>query len=390
MIRKIYLIAGEPSGDLHGAHLVQALKKENPEILFRGFGGMKMERAGVELDQTIDRLSFMGFSEVVKHLPQIFANLRLAKAAIRTWQPDAIIYIDFPGFNMRVARWAKKQGLRNFYYIAPQAWAWKEKRALQLKRDIDELFCILPFEKSFFARFDYDVHYVGHPLVDIIHEFKESHYVEREPQIQVRNLTKSNEKESTETQYGYRKIIALLPGSRQQEVRKILPVQLAAVRDMEDFHIVIGKSPNIPQTVYDEILNEAGVSTVFFEENTYHLLSKAYVACVASGTATLETALFKVPEVVCFKGSPISYSIAKRLIKVPYISLVNLVMNKEVVKELIQQELTPYRLQDEVRRLIEPLKRNHILQDFSELENRLGLGGAAEKTAKIIISKIGL
>lgn len=386
-MKKIYLIAGEPSGDLHGAHLVEALKKRDPQLQFRGFGGPKMEKSGVVLDQTIDKLSFMGFSEVLKHLPVIYSNFRRAKKSIREWEPDAIVYIDFPGFNMRIARWAHKMKYKNFYYIAPQAWAWKERRALKLKRYIDEMFCILPFEKSFFARFDYEVHYVGHPLVDIIRKYRED-----SKGLQVLHSSEdTNNTETTEnggSMDARQKIIAILPGSRQQEVMKILPRQIRAVRDLDEFKVVIGKSPHVPQYIYDDIMLKTGWKTITYEEDTYALLAKAYVACVASGTATLETALFKVPEVVCFRGSAISYFIASRLIKVPYISLVNLIMDKEIVRELIQHDLSPWRLRKEILELTVKSKRENLFHAYNSLEQKLGVGGAAEKTAKIIISRL--
>ncbi len=385
MNKKLYIIAGEPSGDLHGGHLVEALKRQDPQMQFRGFGGPKMAKAGVDLDQTIDRLSFMGFSEVIRHLPVILSNFRLAKKAIRDYKPDAIIYIDFPGFNMRMARWAARHGYRNFYYIAPQAWAWKERRALDLKKYIDELFCILPFEKSFFARFDYEVHYVGHPLVDIIKNYRQA----QKASVSVNQIGTHPDLANSDDSHAVRseKIIALLPGSRRQEVSKILPVQLKAVREIPGYRIVIGKSPHVPQSIYDSIVGHQ--HPVSYDEDTYALLSNAYIACVASGTATLETALFKVPEVVCFKGSQISYYIARRLIKVPYISLVNLIMNKEVVRELIQDALSASGLRKEVMELTQNLKRKELTKQYNELEEKLGVGGAAEKTANIMISKLG-
>ncbi len=382
-LKKVYLIAGEPSGDLHGAHLVEAMKRLDPDLRFRGFGGPKMESAGVELDQTIDQLSFMGFGEIVQHLPTILSNFRLAKKAIRRWHPDAIVYIDFPGFNMRMAKWARKRGYTNFYYIAPQAWAWKEKRALKLRRDIDELFSILPFEQPFFARFGYEVNYVGHPLVDIIRQYKTDHGVKSGSSFQTRHL--ANVEIPTEGVPD--RVLALLPGSRQQEVQKILPVLLDAVEGLDNYQIVIGKSPHIPLDLYHKIVEGRGAFSgrVAYEESAYRLLSKAYMACVASGTATLETALFKVPQMVCFKGSNLSYRIARRLIKVPYISLVNLVMNEEVVKELIQDELNPENIQNEIARLEDENYRDRIRHQYNLLEQKLGVGGAAEKTAKIIL-----
>ncbi len=390
-MKKIYIIAGEPSGDLHGAHLVDAIKKIDPEFVFRGFGGPKMENVGVQLDQTIDKLSFMGFAEVVKHLPRIMANFRIAKSAIRTWNPDAIIYVDFPGFNMRIARWARKNGFNNYYYIAPQAWAWKEKRALKLKRDVGDVFSILPFEKSFFERFGLEVHYVGHPLVDIVREYREMLPTDINPDFQTRHLSRSPHFDSNSPPSSVRRIIALLPGSREQEVAKIFPCQLEAVKDVDNFDVVIGKSPHVARAVYDQIIEQVAPAhpNIILEEGTYSLLSKAYLAFVASGTATLETALFRVPQVVCFRGSDLSYRIARKLIKVPYISLVNLVMNDEVVKELIQDELTASHLQREMYKLMDQSVRDRMIHQYKLLEKKLGLGGAAEKTAKIIIQNIG-
>ncbi len=387
-MKKVYVIAGEPSGDLHGAHLVEAMRMIDPDLRFRGFGGIQMASAGVKLDQTIDQLSFMGFSEVVKHFPVIITNFRKAKQAIQSWNPDAILYIDFPGFNLRMAAWAKKKGYKNFYYIAPQVWAWKERRALKIRKYVDELFCILPFEKEFFARFDYDVHYVGHPLVDIIRQFRQNQKKSFPSDVQVRTLTEKSDTTNEASTVPGKKIIALLPGSRTQEVLKILPAQLEAVKYMTDFRVIIGKSPHVPGQVYTDIMSVTDTHPEI-TENTYALLGKAYVACVASGTATLETALFQVPEVVSFRGTRFNYWIAKRLIKVPWISLVNLIMGQEVVRELIQEQHTPEQIRSEVLRLMEESHREKIIELYRKLEEKLGAGGAAEKTAKIIILQYG-
>lgn len=367
MSRKIYIIAGEPSGDLHGAHLVRALQRQDPEIEFRGFGGPKMKKAGVLLDQDIDRLSFMGFAEIIAHLPQIFSNFSLAKKNIRTWNPDAIVYVDFPGFNMRMAKWAHQNGYKNFYYIAPQAWAWKANRAHSIRKYVDELFCILPFEKEFFRQYGIDAHYVGHPLVDIIAEFRENHKQE---------IVKEQDR-----------ILALLPGSRSQEVKNVLPLQLKAAKNFRDYQIFIAQSPNVSIDLYQKILDQAGTEATL-EKSPYDLLSRADLAAVSSGTATLETALFRVPQVVCFKGNQLSYHIAKNLIKVPYISLVNLIMDEKVVSELIQSELKVKNLERELKNLILPENLNRIQNSYKNLEKRLGVGGAANKTANIILSRI--
>jgi len=367
MSLKIYIIAGEPSGDLHGAHLVRAILEQDPSVRFRGFGGSKMEAEGVILDQDIDQLSFMGFVEVVRHSPQILANFSLAKKSIRSWQPDAILYIDFPGFNMRMAKWAHKYGYKNFYYIAPQAWAWKAKRSHQLKKYIDELFCILPFEKEFFARYDIDAHYVGHPLVDIIDQYKKT----REP------LPKQKKE----------KILALLPGSRTQEIKNVLPIQLEASKNFEDHQVIIARSPNVKTELYETILTQTQTDAEM-NDSAYDLLYKADIAAVSSGTATLETALFQVPQVVCFKGNFLSYHIAKTLVKVPYISLVNLIMDQPIVKELIQNELTVKNLEAELEKLTLSENLETMQNHYHQLKNILGMGGAACKTAKIILSRI--
>lgn len=364
---KIYIIAGEPSGDLHGAHLVKAIRRKNPDIEFRGFGGPKMEEAGVLLDQHIDRLSFMGFAEVIAHLPQIMSNFSLAKKNIRAWAPDAVVYVDFPGFNMRMAKWAHQHGYKNFYYIAPQAWAWKAGRAHALRKYVDELFCILPFEKDFFSQYGIDARYVGHPLLDIISEYRKDH---------------------TARPGGHQeKILALLPGSRAQEVKNVLPLQLQAARKFPDHKIILARSPNVSTDLYRKIFNRTGME-IPMENSAYDLLARADIAAVSSGTATLETALFHVPQVVCFKGNRLSYHIAKNLIKVPYISLVNLIMGEKIVTELIQSGLSVKNLEKELENLIRPGYAGKILHAYHQLEKRLGVGGAADKTANIILSRI--
>lgn len=367
MSLKIYIIAGEPSGDLHGAHLVRAIHEQDPSVQFRGFGGPKMRAEGVELDQDIDQLSFMGFVEVIRHSPQILANFSRAKKSIQSWQPDAILYIDFPGFNMRMAKWAHNNGYKNFYYIAPQAWAWKAKRSHQLKKYIDELFCILPFEKEFFARYDIDAHYVGHPLVDIIDHFKKN------------NQTHPDQKEE--------KILALLPGSRTQEVKNVLPIQLKASKVFHDHKVIIARSPNVKTELYETIMSQFS-SGAEINDSAYDLLFRADIAAVASGTATLETALFNVPQVVCFKGNLLSYHIARALVKVPYISLVNLIADQPIVKELIQNELTVKNLKNELQKLTLRENLETMQNNYHRLENLLGVGGAAHKTAKIVLSRI--
>ncbi|GAA5220977.1 lipid-A-disaccharide synthase [Membranihabitans marinus] len=368
-MKKFYLIAGEPSGDLHGAHLIDALKVSFPDAEFYGFGGEKMQKAGLEIHQSIDQLSFMGFSEVIANLGIIRRNFKLAKAKIQEIQPHAIIYIDFPGFNMRMAKWSHAKGFKNYYYIAPQAWAWKPKRALALKKHIDQLFCILPFEKAFFAKYDYQVNYVGHPLVDIIDQYRKE----------------DNTKINIESD---KKIIALLPGSRRQEVEKILPIQLQAAQMMKDYDIYIAKASHLPSGLYEDLISSYNVEAIIYHGKTYDLLSSATLACVTSGTATLETALFKVPEVICYKGSQISYEIAKRLINIKYIGLANLIMDKEIVKELIQAECTVNRLYEELKKLEDLEILNTLQEEYKILEVKLGVGGAAKKTVEVIVQDL--
>lgn len=368
-MKKFYLIAGEPSGDLHGAHLIDALKVSYPDAEFYGFGGEKMQKAGLEIHQSIDQLSFMGFSEVIANLGIIRRNFKLAKAKIQELQPHAIIYIDFPGFNMRMAKWSHAKGFKNYYYIAPQAWAWKPKRALALKKHIDQLFCILPFEKDFFAKYDYEVNYVGHPLVDIIEQYRK--------ETNVKINIESN-----------KKIIALLPGSRRQEVEKILPIQLQAAQMMKGYNIYIAKASHLPSSLYKDLISSYNVEAMVYQGKTYDLLSSATLACVTSGTATLETALFKVPEVICYKGSQISYEIAKRLINIKYIGLANLIMDKEIITELIQAECTVKRLYEELKKLEDLENLNTLQKEYKILEVKLGVGGAAKKTVEVIVQDL--
>ena len=311
---KYYIIAGEASGDLHGSNLITELKKLDTDADFQGWGGDKMQSAGVNLGKHYRDLAFMGFTEVVKNLPTIFKNLQFCKQDILNYQPDVLILIDYPGFNLRIAKWAKQNNFFVIYYISPQVWAWKESRVKDIKKYIDKMLVILPFEKEFYKKWDYDVVYVGHPLVEVVESFK---------------LKNESESESQSSN-----IIALLPGSRKQEIQRKLPVMLQTAAHFPEYNFVVAKAPGIEENFYNTFLSShKNVTTVV--NQTYSLLSKAKAALVTSGTATLETALFGVPEIVCYKGSSISYYIAKKLIKLKYISLVNLIMNKEVVKELI-------------------------------------------------------
>ena len=361
---KYYIIAGEASGDLHGSNLIKELKLLDSTATFRCWGGDKMQAAGARLVKHYSELAFMGFIEVVMNLRTILNNLSFCKTDILKYKPDAVIFIDYPGFNLRMAAWAKQQGLTVIYYISPQVWAWKENRVKGIKKNVDKMLVILPFEKEFYAKWQYEVEYVGHPLVQVIDSFKE-----HEP---------TAEKE---------KIIAVLPGSRKQEITTKLPVMLSVANKFPGYRFVVAKAPGIDAAFYDDFLKDhSNVQTV--TDSTYSLLSKASAALVTSGTATLETALFAVPQVVCYKGSAVSYAIAKRLITIKYICLVNLIMDKAVVKELIQDELTPANIEKELNELLgNSSRQKQLAYDYKELKQLLGAGGNASANAALSISK---
>lgn len=368
---KYYIIAGEASGDLHGSNLMKELHREDPKAEIRFWGGDLMQKAGGTLVKHYRDLAFMGFAEVVMNLKTIFNNIKFCKADIETFRPDAIIFIDYPGFNMRIAKWAKERGIPTHYYISPQIWAWKENRIKAIKRDFDHLYVILPFEKDFYEKkHHFPVDFVGHPLIDAI-----------------QNREKTNE-ESFRKAYDLdeRPIIAILPGSRKQEISKMLEVMLSVTEDFTDYQFVIAGAPSQPFEFYEPFLKNKNVH--FVSNNTYGLLSVARTALVTSGTATLETALFKVPEVVCYKGSEISYQIAKRIITLKYISLVNLIMDQEVVTELIQNDFNKKNLTKELVKILEQDHRQKLLQKYDTLEQKLGGSGASAKTARLIVSNI--
>lgn len=355
---KYYIIAGEASGDLHGSNLIKEISLLDTTAAYRGWGGDKMQEAGAVLVKHYRQLAFMGFAEVIKNLPTILKNLTYCKKDILAYKPDALILIDYPGFNLRIAKWAKQQGLKVIYYISPQVWAWKENRVKAIKRDVDKMLVILPFEKEFYSKRNYETEYVGHPLVNVVDNF-----------LPGKKLFED------------KNIIALLPGSRKQEILKKLPVMLEASKNFTGYHFVIAKAPGIEESFYSGLLRP--YSNVSFVVNqTYQLLSEAKAALVTSGTATLETALFGVPEVVCYKGSNISYQIAKRLIKIKYISLVNLIMDKEVVKELIQDNLTVENITSELNAILTNTARQQQMKnDYAQLKNLLGKGGNASANA---------
>lgn len=368
---KYYIIAGEASGDLHGSNLMKALYQEDTNAAIRFWGGDLMQKAGGTLVKHYRELAFMGFAEVVMNLKTILNNITFCKTDIEKFNPDVIIFIDYPGFNMRIAKWAKQKGIKTHYYISPQIWAWKENRIKAVKRDFDKLYVILPFEKDFYEKkHHFPVAFVGHPLIDAIHNrttadalsFRKDHQLDEKP------------------------IIALLPGSRKQEISKMLSIMLSVVEDFPEYQFVIAGAPSQEYDFYQQFLN--GKNIKFVANKTYDLLSNAHAALVTSGTATLETALFKVPEVVCYKGNWVSYQIAKRIITLKYISLVNLIMDEEVVTELIQDDCNSKRIKAELTKILDPNHRTTLLQKYDQLEEKLGGMGASEKTAKLIVKDL--
>ena len=374
---KYYIIAGEASGDLHGSNLIREIRRKDPDARVRGWGGGMMTDAGAEIVKDYRDLAFMGFTEVIRNLPTILKNIKFCKEDILSYKPDAIIFIDYPGFNLRIAEWARKTGFKTIYYISPQVWAWKESRVRGIRANIDKMLVILPFEKDFFHRWDYETEYVGHPLVEVIEQFKNSPEAGILPVIYMAG---------GKAVQPILPLIALLPGSRKQEILKKLPVMLEASRQFPEYQFVVAEAPGQDPVFYDEVLRNYPLAGRV-RNQTYSLLLHARAACVTSGTATLETALFGVPEVICYKGSPVSYQIARRLIKVKYISLVNLIMDKPVVKELIQDEMNVKNIVTELRKLVsDEDTRKHLLGDYDALRTLLSQGGnASEKAAESIV-----
>jgi|Laugresbdmm110dd_1035094.scaffolds.fasta_scaffold07846_4 lipid-A-disaccharide synthase len=367
---KYYIIAGEASGDLHGSNLIKEIKHLDPAASIRAWGGDLMKDAGASLVKHYRDLAFMGFLEVIKNLPTILQNIKFCKQDIEAWQPDVLVLIDYPGFNLRIADWAKKHGCKVVYYIAPQVWAWKENRVKKMKLCIDKMFCILPFEKDYFKnKWNWDVTYVGHPLLRVIESFKST-----------TPLVTEN-----------KKVIALLPGSRKQEIVKMLPIMLSVTPHFPAYTFMVAQAPGQDAPFYNRFL--MGYANVTLIKNsTYDLLSIADAALVTSGTATLETALFKVPEVVCYKTSKFSYQIAKWLVKIKFISLVNLIMDKEIVQEIIQENLTEQHLTTALRNITEnEAKRKEVMDNYQMLHTLLAAGGgeASAKVAQEIVAFAG-
>lgn len=368
-LMKYYIIAGEASGDLHASNLMREIIKKDEKALFRFWGGDKMKQVAGQMVKHYRELAFMGFWEVAKNITEIISNINLCKKDIDEFRPDKIIFVDYPGFNLKIAGWAKKKGYQTIYYICPQLWAWKEARVEQMRKNIDKIIVILPFEKEFYRKHNLEAHFVGHPLLDMQEIGKRQN---RDKFIEENNLEN-------------KPIIALLPGSRIQEIEKMLSVMLSVVDDFKDYQFVVAGAPSIDKEFYNRFIRQERVH--FVSGKTYGLLGVSQAALVTSGTATLETAILKVPEVVCYKSSPLSYWIAKQVVgdKLKYISLVNLIMDREVVKELIQGDLTRENLKKELEKILTQRKREEIDSMYRELEGRLGGGGASKRAAEIVV-----
>ncbi|MBI9042366.1 lipid-A-disaccharide synthase [Lutibacter sp.] len=364
---RYYIISGEASGDLHGSNLMKAMLEEDPKAEIRFWGGDLMQQVGGTLVKHYKERAFMGFAEVIKNIPTILGFIKFCKEDILNFNPDKIIFIDNSGFNLPIAKWAKAQNFKTVYYISPQVWASRSGRVKAIKRDIDEMYVILPFVKDFYNKHDYNVTFVGHPLLDAI---------SGRPMV--------NEKQfKEENQLSIKPIIALLPGSRKQEIKKLLAVMLKMADKFTDYQFVIAGAPSQDFELYKPFITKDNVK--FISNKTYDLLSVSYAAIVTSGTATLETALFKVPEIVCYKTSWLSYQIGKRLIDLKFISLVNLIMDKEVVKELIQDDFNEKNLEKELHKILNETTRNKLFLDYFELEKKLGGKGASKKVAELIV-----
>lgn len=371
---KYYIIAGEASGDLHASNLIKALKKQDPEARFRAWGGDLMAAEGAEVVKHYRDLAFMGFAEVIMNLRTIMRNFDFCKEDLIAHRPDVLILVDYPGFNLRMAKFAHTRGIKVFYYISPQIWAWKQNRVKQIKAYVDEMYVILPFEKDFYKKFDVDVHFVGHPLIDAVDGFAD----------QFDDLPTFQKKHGLAS----KPLVALLPGSRKQEISRMLPLMLRIAEAHPDFQFVVAGAPSQDPVYYESILKGSSVKVVY--NQTYQILHCSRAALVTSGTATLETAIFKVPQVVCYKGGFLSYVIARSLVKIKFISLVNLIMDREVVRELIQHNLNPKSLAAaflEIAREGEP--RTELLKAYDLLYEKLGGAGASNLTASLMLKTLG-
>jgi lipid-A-disaccharide synthase len=365
---KIYLIAGEASGDLHGANLIKALRTQHPDVELRGWGGDLMQAAGLDLRKHYRELAFMGFWEVLKNLRTILHNLKFCRRELLDFQPDVVVFIDYPGFNLRVAKWLRtarhwfRTPLRTVYYISPQLWAWHSSRVEAIRRDIDQMLVILPFEVDFYQKNNLEVEFVGHPLLDVLPE-------------------------SAAVPTTSRRRIALLPGSRRQEVSRILPVMLSVVADFPQYEFVVAGATALPEAYYRSFMAQHP-QVQLVQGATYDVLRSADAALVKSGTSTLETALCGVPQVVCYAGNPLSYAIARRVVQVKYISLVNLIADAAVVEELIQSELNPTNLRRALADILQPEKADVMRAAYRDIRGRLGQSGASRRAAEAVLRQV--
>ena len=367
---KYYLIAGEASGDLHASNLMKELKLQDKNAEFRFLGGDLMQKQGGKLVRHFKETAYMGFLDVIIHLKSILNNISFFKKDIKKYKPDVLILVDYPGFNLRIAEFAHNEGLKVYYYISPKIWAWKQSRVHKIKKFIDKLFIIFPFEKDFYKKFNYEVEYVGNPIMDAI-EIKDS------------NFELFKEKYNL----GDKKIIALLPGSRKSEIKHNFPTMLEVAKEFPDYQFIVAAAPSLEKEVFKTYSKDYNIKLIY--DDTYELLRHSEAAIVTSGTATLETAILNIPELVCYKGDAFSYQIAKRLIKTNYISLVNLVMNKKVIKELIQYDMTVEKISNELEQILKnDVYRNTMLHNFEEMRNTLGGKGASKRTSEIIIKSL--
>jgi lipid-A-disaccharide synthase len=363
---KYYIIAGERSGDLHASNLIRQLKQQDPEATIRCWGGDMMEEAGGELVQHYKDLAIMGFAEAAASIFKIASYLRKAKQDVRKFQPDVLILVDYSGFNLRVAKYAKAKGLKVFYYISPKIWAWNQGRVHTIKKLVDRMFVIMPFEQDFYQKFDYKTDYVGNPVADSVRNHVVANDFFRRNKLQ------------------NKPIIAVLPGSRKQEIENILYIMLSIIPSFRDYQFVVAAVSTFPQEYYEHFNREPNINIVY--DQTYDLLSYAKAALVTSGTATLETALFRVPQVVCYKTSFLSYMIGRMVIKVPYISLVNLIAGKPLVTELIQGNFTALNLIAELKRILFDKKFIEAQQaGYALIQQMIGDTNTAEKAAELMI-----
>ena len=370
---KYYIISGEASGDLHGSNLIKELNKLDSEIDVRFWGGDLMQEAGGTLVKHYKELAFMGFTQVLMNIRTIFKNITFCKQDILDYKPDVLILIDYPGFNLRIAEFAKQNNIKVFYYISPQIWAWKQSRVHKIKKFVDEMFVILPFEQEFYKKFDVEVDFVGHPLLDAIEQNMEIPFNEEDFRKQ-HNLSD-------------KPIVSLLAGSRKQEVSAKLPVMLSVVKHFPDYQFILAGAPSLGKEYYNTFLQNTDVNLIL--NKTYDLLKISDAALVTSGTATLETSLFEVPEVVCYRTNEIQYRLAKNLVKIKYISLVNLIMDDEIIKELIQHDLTENNLKQELNKLLFDTEyKSSLKSNYKKLKEKLGGVGASKRVAALIYSKM--